>query len=133
MKPWTAHSFARAHWKLLACFSLYFTSVVLFFVAFGVGINPINALVLLNSGGDAPESPTEPSIESSPSSQEEPEFEQPSSPPPERSAIKKIGIALGIVWWLIGMGAPIVGALSFFGLLIGVWENQLYFVRVVRP
>lgn len=110
--------------KLLLFFTLlYITSVVLYFIGYGIGLNPLNALMII-SHQKSPAAP-EPS---------EPQFASPTSPPVSSglAAFKSIVTALGAVWWLIGMGAPCVGLLSFLGIWVGVNEKQFFFIRVVR-
>ena len=111
---------------LLLTTLLYFISVILFFSAFGVGINPIEAVAILSKGHrNPPTEPAEPIYY-------EPGETQPSSSPPPISAIKSLGITFGILFWIIGMGAPAVGVLSYLAIWIGVNEKQFTFVRVVR-
>lgn len=110
--------------KLLLVFTgFYLTSVVLYFVGYGIGLNPLNALMVISK-------------QTSPASSEpaEPQYAQPVAAPVNSSlaAFKSIATALGAVWWLIGMGAPCVGVLSFFGIWVGVNEKQFFFIRVVR-
>lgn len=110
--------------KLLLLFTVfYITSVVLYFVGYGIGLNPLNALMVISQQ----KSPAAP--ESS-----EPQYASPTSPPVGKglAAFKSIVTALGAVWWLIGMGAPCVGLLSFLGIWVGVNEKQFFFIRVVR-
>jgi hypothetical protein len=115
-----------SHRPLLIFSILYGISVILFFSAFGVGINPLEAVIKLQKGPTT--TPTEPT---------EPLYYDPNSPSTsptatQQSALKSLGITFGILWWIIGMGAPAVGVLSFIGIWIGVNEKQFTFVRVVR-
>lgn len=104
----------------------YILSVILFFTAFGVGINPINALINMNKS--PPTAPSEPS---------EPIYYEPTSPPPTTphapiSSFKYLGITFGILFWFVGMGAPAIGVLSYMAIWIGLNEKQFTFIRVVR-
>lgn len=110
--------------KTLTFFTgFYILSVILYFVGYGIGLNPLNAVINISK------QPTPSAMEP-----DSPAYLNPVPPPVNKSleAIKSIAKALGAVWWLIGMGAPCVGLLSFFGIWVGVNEKQFFFIRVVR-
>lgn len=116
----------RRNVPLLIFTLVYILSVIFYFTAFGVGLNPLNAAIIISEQAPRPAAPPlEPG--QAPLA--------PLPPPPTNQhldAIKSIGKALGLVWWILGMGAPIIGVLSYFGIWVGVNEKRFSFVRVVR-
>ena len=114
------------NFPLVILTALYIISVILFFIAFGIGVAPLDAIEKLSKGSSTtPTAPTEPVFF-------EPTLTSPVNPPTSTSAFKSLGITFGILSWLLGMGAPGVGLLSYFGIWVGVHEKQFTFVRVVR-
>jgi len=114
------------NFPLVVLTGLYIISVILFFTAFGIGVAPLDAVEKLSQG-----TPTSPTSTMDPVYYD-PETSAPVKSPIATSAIKSLGITFGILAWLLGMGAPGVGLLSYFGIWIGVHEKQFTFVRVVR-
>lgn len=123
----------RTHRLLVVAFLAYIVAVILFFVAFGIGSTPMGVLTsstaLIDTTVDQ-KNDANLLFEDSPT--DGPQTTLLPTSAPQTSALRSLGITLLILWYLIGLGSPAMGVFSYFAIFVGLIENQLAFVRVVR-